>query len=158
MKGSSIVVTCLFAVAATLAAPAIASTPENTQVVEPPSTPDLTIKDTSGVVRNVTSAEGPSTIEFSLATQSGAPAEGAVVTLKNELTGEVIQAVTSNGTAVFEGVAPGTWVVSSAAADVTFTSIAVTASAAAAGATGVGLATGFGVLAAAGGTTALAVE
>lgn len=87
---------------------------------------EITIKDTSGVTRNVTAVEGEGVVEFGVQTSSGAPADGAQITLKNPATGEVMSAVASNGTVIFEGVTPGVWVVASSSADIVFVGISVT--------------------------------
>ena len=86
---------------------------------------EITIKDTAGVTRNVTQADQPGPVTFSLTNAAGMPADGVEVSLSNELTGDVLHAVSANGSVVFENVAPGTWVVSTNAADITFTSIMV---------------------------------
>ncbi len=102
---------------------------------------EVTIKDTSGTVRNVTQIDEAANIEFSLTDAHGLPAQGAEVSLKNELTGEILKITAQHGTALFEGVQPGAWVVASSTSSITFTNIAVTSSAAIA-ASGAAAATG----------------
>ena len=122
---------------------------------------ELTITDSAGVTRSVSQVEGASHIEFTLTDVAGMPADGVQVTLTNAATGEQISAVVVNGTVAFDQVAAGTWTVSSAAANVTFTNIVVTAASAGVGlgAAGLGgttiLLAGGGVAAAAGATIAI---
>ncbi|MCB0347175.1 MAG: carboxypeptidase regulatory-like domain-containing protein [Bdellovibrionales bacterium] len=95
---------------------------------------DLLVKDTGGFTRASSSVEGSGSVEFTLVDAAGSPAEGVEVTLTNSLSGETLTAISSNGTVVFEGVAPGTWTVASTASGVTFTNVAITSTALAAGA------------------------
>lgn len=125
----------------------------------------LEIRDTAGVTRNVSEVEIAADVSFSLEDASGMPAQGTEVTLTNEATGEVITAISANGTVTFPGVAPGVWVVASATPTVTFTSVTVVSAAAVAGTfggtaiLGMGVPTAIGVgagaLAITGGTIAL---
>lgn len=82
----------------------------------------LVITDSAGVERAKADVESASKIEFSLTDSSGAPADGAEITLTNSL-GEVISTQSVNGIAVFEGVGPGTWTVASITPGITFTDI-----------------------------------
>jgi hypothetical protein len=82
----------------------------------------LVVVDSAGVERAKASVESASKIEFSLTDASGAPAEGAEITLTNEL-GVAISTQSVNGIAVFEGVGPGTWTVASITPGITFTDI-----------------------------------
>lgn len=116
---------------------------------------ELTIKDTSGVVRNVTQMEGTGSVTFNLTNAAGMPADGAEVTLVNELTGAKLTAVAANGTVVFDGVEAGVWIVSTSAADITFTGVLVTAGAAMAGTVG-GASLGPVIAAVAGGSAVVA--
>lgn len=86
---------------------------------------ELVIRDTAGVVRNVTMAEGNAIVEFHVSDASGQPADGAEITLRNDSTGKSFNAVTANGVVRFEGIEPGPWVVASLSPNVTFTDILV---------------------------------
>ena len=115
---------------------------------------EIVIKDTSGVTRSVTQVDAPSNVEFTLTDASGMPADGAEIILKNEVSGQQLHAVSSNGTVIFEGVDTGTWVVASNTTDVTFTNILVNTAYAAAGLGGAGI--GGSLAAVAGGSAAVA--
>jgi len=113
---------------------------------------ELTIKDTSGIVRNVTQTEDPMRVEFHVLDASNQPADGAEITLKNEAGGVTLTAVSAAGVVAFESVAPGTWTVASLSPSITFTDIVISA-AGTADVTGSGAALGP-VLAAGGGIVA----
>lgn len=84
----------------------------------------LTVVDTSGVVRaeqEIDAAGG--SVQFSLNDDKGNAADGATVLLKNQTTGEVLTQVSQGGTVVFEAVGPGTWVVSTTTANITFAAV-----------------------------------
>jgi hypothetical protein len=125
----------------------------------------LEIRDTAGVTRNVSEVETAADVSFSLEDASGMPAQGTEVTLTNETTGEVIRAISANGTVIFRGVAPGVWVVASTSPHITFTSVTVVSAAAVAGTFGgtailgmsvpTALGVGAGALAITGGTIAI---
>lgn len=83
----------------------------------------LVITDSSGVERARTDVEETAKIEFSLTDSSGAPAQGAEITLTNALTKDVISTTSVDGVAAFEGVAPGSWTVASITPGITFTDI-----------------------------------
>ncbi len=92
-------------------------------------TGDIVIQDTSGFTRNTTSVEDFGKVEFSLTDAAGTPAEGAQISLTNTLDGQVLQAVSANGLATFESVAPGVWTVASTSPSVTFTGVVITSTA-----------------------------
>ena len=96
----------------------------------------IEFKDTTGVPRNITDVETAGDVQFSVVDQSGLPANGAEITLTNEITGEVISVVAANGIATFSGLAHGVWVVASSTSAITFTAVTVSAATAVAGAFG----------------------
>ena len=114
------------------------------------SVSELIIKDTSGVVRNVTQVEGEAAVEFRVADSNNMPADAAQIILRNLDTGEILTAESKQGVVVFDGVGPGTWEVSSASSAIIFDGITVTAASSflAGGslATGLGALAGFGAL------------
>ena len=117
---------------------------------------ELIVKDTGDNVRYHDITEDSSDITFSIQDASGMPAEGATITLRNEVTGAKVEAVSAGGQVVFPDIAPGTYVVESATPDITFTQVLVTAASGAAVGAGITPAlAAFGLVA--GGTTAIAV-
>lgn len=90
---------------------------------------DIVIQDTGGATRNTTSVEDFGKVEFTLTDAGGTPAEGAQITLTNTLSGETLTAMSVNGVATFENVAPGVWTVASSSSSITFTGVVVTSSA-----------------------------
>ncbi len=115
---------------------------------------EIIVKDTAGYTRAVSPVEEFGSVEFSLVSNTGAPADGVEVLLTNTTTGESLSAVSANGTVVFEGIETGTWTVASTVPDVTFTSVQINSAAALGGA---GLAAGSGALGGLGGASAAAV-
>lgn len=83
------------------------------------------IKDSAGIVRANETVEDRGTVGFALLDSSGAPAEGVEVTIIMEGTGETLTAIAEAGYVAFEGILPGTWIVSSATPGITFTSISI---------------------------------
>lgn len=112
---------------------------------------EIVIQDTYGSTRAVAESVDPTSIEFNLVDDAtGGPANGVEVTLKNVKSGELLQVVAANGTAVFDGVEPGIWQV--AANGVTFTDVGIGTSTAFVG--GVGAAGGLGGIGGIGGLSA----
>ena len=116
----------------------------------------VTIQDTSGFTRAVSDVETTGKVEFTLVDTQGAAANGVPVTLTNTATSQTLTVTATQGTATFEGLAPGIWTVSTTAPGITFTNVAVVNAVAAAGIAGAGIGTGAliaGGTAAAAGTT-----
>ncbi|GEM_PF-6101490 len=114
----------------------------------------ITVKDTSGFVRaeeNISSQFG--SIEFSVLNETGEAAEGAIVTITNEATGEIIQTTAENGVALFQNLLPGTYIVSSSEMGLTFTTVAISG-----GSTGITILPALAGVAIAGGATVGIVE
>ena len=122
----------------------------------------ITIKDTSGYTRAASAVQDNGTVQFALANASGEPASGVSVALTNEATHQVFTSQSLNGVAAFEQIPPGSWVVASSTADVTFTDVAIVDAlapiAAGAGVTGLETAALVGGGAAAATGTAVAVN
>ncbi|MCB0311475.1 MAG: carboxypeptidase regulatory-like domain-containing protein [Bdellovibrionales bacterium] len=92
---------------------------------------EISVLDSAGFTRAASEVEGLGDVEFNLLDAAGNPASGAEVTLTNTTTGEVLHAVSIEGSAVFEGVSPGVWTVTSTASGVTFTNVTITTATAA---------------------------
>ncbi len=86
---------------------------------------ELTVQDTSGFTRAASEVDGSGQVDFALVSETGAAADGAVVTLTNAATGEVLTTTAVGGTASFQGVTAGVWTVATAAPGITFTSVSV---------------------------------
>ena len=119
---------------------------------------DIVIQDSSGVARGTSPVDGLGRVDFAVVDAAGNPAEGAVVTLTNTATGEVLTSNSVGGAVAFENVAAGTWTVASATPGLTFTNVTILAvSAGAAAGTGVAAGTVLGVIGAGGAATAVGI-
>lgn len=121
---------------------------------------ELIIRDAGGVTRAAGAVSQTASVEFTVTTRQGAPAEGEEIALTNTDTGDALSTLTSGGTARFEGVAPGTWTVTSLSDQVVFNGVTVLDETAAAfgGSTGLGLGlSGTGATAAGVGAAAIGV-
>lgn len=115
---------------------------------------DIVVKDTSGFIRaeeSISSQFG--SIEFSVLNELGEPAEGSIVTITNEETGEILQTTATGGVALFNNLLPGTYIVSSSEIGLTFTTVAI-----AGGSTGITILPALAGVAIAGGATVGIVE
>ncbi|MBX7143241.1 MAG: hypothetical protein K1X79_02205 [Oligoflexia bacterium] len=122
------------------------------------ATEEVTIQDTSGFTRAASAVDGTGSVEFAVVDASGAAASGAVVTLTNAATGEVLTATAANGLVAFPAVGPGVWTVATTASGITFTSATVATAAAATAAGGLGAAaTGAAVVGGGGAAAAVGV-
>lgn len=99
---------------------------------------EVVIQDSSGIERARGELDEVGKIEFSLTDASGAPAQGAEITLTNSISGEIISTQSVDGIAAFQGVAPGSWTVASVTPGITFTEIQVGAVSALAAGGGLG--------------------
>lgn len=86
------------------------------------------------------------TVKIAVSNSGGAPLNGAQVTLTNSVTGETITAASQNGFATFQSVAPGSFSVSTTAANATIGTVSVSGA-------GVSTAAAAGAVGAAGATT-----
>lgn len=122
---------------------------------------DITILDTSGVVRAQGSLAGATDGEVTMTvidTNTGMEVpDGTVVTLTPSSGGEPISAVTSGGLVIFTGLPAGSYTVASTSA-ITFTSVGITTGAAAAAGGIAGGTAAVAGLAGAGGITAVALS
>lgn len=120
----------------------------------------LTVVDTKGVVRSEQALTDNGSIQFNLTDGTDNNPDGVEVLLKNQDTGETLTAFSEKGSVVFPSVAPGTWVVSTTAANVVFTSINIAPAALAGTVGGLGLSstalTVGGITAVTGATVAIA--
>ena len=130
---------------------------------------EVVIQDTAGNVRAQSTLDENGQVEVEITDDSGAPVDGAELTLTNTVTGETITDISAAGLVVFTNVTPGVWVVASSNAAIVISTVsvgslaaagAVGAAGAAGAAGGIGLGTvGTGAVAAAavaGGTVAVA--
>lgn len=127
---------------------------------------EVVIQDTAGNVRAQSTLDENGQVEVELTDDTGAPIDGAELTLTNTVTGEVITDISAAGLVVFTNVTPGVWVVASTNAAVVISTVsvgtiaAVGAVGAAGAAGGIGLGSvGTGAVAAAavaGGSVAVA--
>lgn len=87
----------------------------------------LLVTDCQGFTRAARSVKPNSLnrVEINVSDVSGNPIDNVQVTLTNSATGEVSTATAKSGIAVFENVAPGAFSVSSSAAGVSFSTIAI---------------------------------
>ncbi len=119
---------------------------------------DIVIQDSSGVPRGTSSVDGLGRVDFAVVDAGGTPAEGAVVTLTNTVTGETLTSTSTAGAVGFENVGAGTWTVASSTPGLTFTNVTILAvSAGAAAGTGIAASTVLGVIGAGGAATAIGI-
>lgn len=118
----------------------------------------VSVFDTSGQLRAESEAgEANSAVQFSVSAADGAPADAIEVILTNQQTGEAITAISSNGSIVFESVAPGSWTVSTSAAGITFSNVSIVPAMMAGAVSGIGLGTGVAAVAGVGAVTATTI-
>lgn len=90
------------------------------------SAESITVLDTAGEVRaeQAIDPQGGS-VQFTLTDDKGNVADGIEVKLTNKLTGETMVQTSTNGVVVFEGIAAGSWIVSTSAANIVFTAATI---------------------------------
>lgn len=115
----------------------------------------IVIQDSGGIPRGSSPVEGLGRVDFAVVDAAGQPAEGAVVTLTNTVTGETLTASSVSGMVSFDNIAAGTWTVASSSPGLTFTNVSILAVSAGAAGTTLAAGTALGIIGTGGAATAV---